>query len=112
MKTGCPLKTQPDFIFNKKWLYRYTPNYPVEILSAQFPRHQAVVLHTSFSIKPGQRYIQFPKSKIAIGSKFPTFTLDYSKGLKNILGSDVDFDKWSFNVADNFNLKLEGSAKI
>ena len=106
-----PIENTTDFIFNKKWLYRYTPNYPVEILSAQFPRHQAVVLHTSFSIKPGQRYIQFPKSKIAIGSKFPTFTLDYSKGLKNILGSDVDFDKWSFNVADNFNLKLEGSVK-
>ncbi|MDP4285654.1 MAG: DUF5686 and carboxypeptidase regulatory-like domain-containing protein [Bacteroidota bacterium] len=106
-----PINNSTDFILNKKWLYRFTPNYPVEILSSQFSRYQAVVLHTSFSIKPGQRYIQFPKSKVAIGSKFPTFTLNYSKGFKNIFGSDVDFDKWSFNVADNMNLKLAGLVK-
>ena len=29
----------------------------------------------------------------------------------NILGSDVDFDKWSFNIADDVNLKLAGTFK-
>ena len=106
-----PLDNTTDFILNKKYLYRFTPNYPVEILSSQFTPHQAVVLHASFSIKPGQKYIEFPHSKIAIGSKYPTFTLDYTKGFKNIFGSDVDFDKWSFTVADNVNLKLAGSIK-
>ncbi len=106
-----PIENTTDFILNKKWLYRFTPNYPTEILSTQFPRHQAVIVHASLRITPGQRYIQFPKSKIAIGSKFPTLTLDYSKGFKDIFGSDVDFDKWSFNVADNVNLKLAGAIK-
>jgi hypothetical protein len=106
-----PLDNTTDFILNKKFLYRFTPNYPVEILTSQFTPHQAVVLHTAFSIKPGQKYIQFPHSKIAIGSNYPTFTLDYTKGLKNVFGSDVDFDKWSFTVADNANLKLAGSVK-
>ena len=106
-----PIDNTTDFILNKKWLNRFTPNYPVEILSTQFLRHQAFVLHASLSIKPGQRYIQFPKSKITIGSKYPTFTLDYTKGFKNIFGSDVDFDKWSFNIAGNTNLKLAGSVK-
>ena len=106
-----PLDNTTDFILNKKFRYRFTPNYPVEILSSQFTPHQAVVLHASFSIKPGQKYIEFPHSKIAIGSKYPTFTLDYTKGFKNIFGSDVDFDKWSFTVADNANLKLAGSIK-
>ena len=106
-----PLDNTTDFILNKKYLYRFTPNYPVEILSSQFTPHQAVLLHASLSIKPGQKYIQFPHSKIAIGSKYPTFTFDYTKGFKNIFGSDVDFDKWSFNVSDNANLKLAGSVK-
>lgn len=103
-----PINNTTDFIFNKKWQYRLTPNYPVEIESTQFPRHQAVVAHASVIIQPGQRYIQFPTYKMAIGSTYPTFTFDYSKGFKNIFGSDVDYDKWSLNVADEDNLKLAG----
>ncbi|HEY9341802.1 MAG TPA: DUF5686 and carboxypeptidase regulatory-like domain-containing protein [Hanamia sp.] len=106
-----PIENTTDFILNKKWLSRFTANYPTEILSSQFDPHQSVVVHASFSIRPGQRYIQFPKSKMAIGSKYPTFTLDYSKGFKNIFGSDVDFDKWSFDIEDETNLKLAGSVK-
>jgi len=103
-----PIDNTTDFILNKKWQYRFTPNYPVEILSSQFPRHQAVLGRLSLSIQPGQHYIQFPTYRMAIGSTYPTFTFDYTKGFKNIFGSDVDYDKWSLNVADNNNLKLAG----
>jgi hypothetical protein len=63
------------------------------------------------SIKPGQRYIQFPRSKVAIGSKYPTFTAGLQHGFSSLLGSDVDFDKWKFEIADDANLKLAGSIK-
>jgi hypothetical protein len=106
-----PIENTTDFILNKKWLSRFTPNYPVEILSTQFSQHQAVLVHSSLSITPGQHYIQFPQSKFAIGSKYPTFTLDYTKGFKNILGSDVDYDKWAFNILGDANLKMAGSIK-
>ncbi|MEO6948227.1 MAG: DUF5686 and carboxypeptidase regulatory-like domain-containing protein [Ginsengibacter sp.] len=106
-----PLNNTTDYIWNKKWLYRYTPNYPTELLNSQFIRHQAVLIHTSFSIKPGQKYIQFPKYKMAVGSKLPTFTVDYTKGIKQLFGSDVDYDKWSLAISDDANLKLGGSIK-
>jgi hypothetical protein len=106
-----PIDNTTDFILNKKWQYRFTTNYPVEILSSQFPRHQAVLARISVSVQPGQHYIQFPTYRMAIGSTYPTFTFDYTKGFKNIFGSDVDYDKWSFNVADNNNLKLAGVIK-
>lgn len=106
-----PLDNTTDFILNKKWQKRYTPNYPTEILASQFERHQAVLLHASFSIKPGQKYIQFPSYKMAIGSKLPTFTADYTKGIKNLFGSDVDYDKWALSISDDANLKLAGSIK-
>lgn len=106
-----PLDNTTDYLFNKKYQYRLTPNYPVEVLSSNFMHHQAVLLHASFSIKPGQKYIEFPNSKVAIGSKYPTFTLEYTKGFKNILGSDVDFDKWLLSIGDDVNLKLLGLIK-
>ncbi|MDE3182135.1 MAG: carboxypeptidase-like regulatory domain-containing protein [Bacteroidota bacterium] len=106
-----PLNNTTSYIWSKGWLYRITPNYPVEILSSQFQRYQAVVIHASFSFQPGQQYIQFPKYKMSLGSDYPTFTIGYSKGFKNIFGSDVDFDKWSVNVATDVNLKLAGVLK-
>ena len=86
----------------------FTPNYPVEQLSAPFPRHQAFLTRLGFQYQPGQRFIEFPDRKISIGSKYPTLELQYEKGWRGILGSDVDFDKWRFSIWDDVNLKLRG----
>lgn len=104
-----PLNNTTKFTIFKKDSIHITPNYPYEKISSQFNRHQAVILSASVSYKPGQKYILFPNSKMAIGSKYPTFTLNYSKGIKDLLGSDVDFDKWQFSVNDDKNLKLAGT---
>ncbi|MEO6136927.1 MAG: DUF5686 and carboxypeptidase regulatory-like domain-containing protein [Ginsengibacter sp.] len=106
-----PIDNTTDFILNKKWLDRFTPNYPVEIMSSQFTRHQSVAIHAGFNFQPGQRYIQYPKYKMAIGSEYPTFLIEYTEGIKDILGSDVDYDKWKLKVTDDMNLKLAGAIK-
>ena len=106
-----PLENTTYFTFFKDSA-NITPNYPFERISRSelFP-HQAVILSASMSYKPGQKYIQLPYSKIPLGSKYPTFTLSYSKGINNIFGSDVDFDKWKFTINDDKNFKLAGLLK-
>jgi len=106
-----PLDNTTNFTFFKKDSIYITPNYPYEQISAQFPRHQAVIISVDLSIRPGQKYIEFPHSKVSIGSNFPLFSLNYTKGVKNILGSDVDFDKWRFMISNDANLKLAGTLK-
>jgi len=86
----------------------FLPNHPYELDTVPFNRHHALVAGIQLTWQPGQRYIQFPRYKTAIGSKYPTFSLEYNKGIDNIFGSDVDFDKWKFSVYDNLNLKLRG----
>lgn len=103
-----PLNNTTQFTVFKKDSINITPNYPTEILSSQFTQHQAFIISVDVSIKPGQRYIQFPNRKISIGSKYPTFSFNYTKGFKTLLGSDVDFDKWRFTVNDDKNFKLAG----
>jgi hypothetical protein len=88
-----------------------SPNYPVELMQAPFERHQALVLQSSISFQPGQRYIQFPHHRVPIGSRWPTFSLSYAKGVRDLLGSDVDFDKWSFHISDERNLGMPGLLK-
>lgn len=106
-----PLNNTTNFTFSKKDSIHITPNYPNEKIAQQFSQHQAAIVTAVISFKPGQRYIQFPYSKVAIGSKYPTFTVSYSKGINGLFGSDVDFDKWKFSVNGDKNLKLLGEVK-
>lgn len=106
-----PLNNTTDFTISKKDSNHIEPNYPILRLPAQFTRHQAVILGFDISFKPGQRYIQFPHSKMSIGSKYPTFSFGYRKGIKDVLGSDVDFDQWKFAINDDKNFKLFGTLK-
>ena len=59
--------------------------------------------------KPGVKYIEFPDRKISIGSKYPTLSFGFKQGIKNVLGSSVDYSKWQFGINDNMNLKLGGT---
>jgi hypothetical protein len=105
-----PLLNSTNFTFFKKNTIRFTPNYPFEKISeADFIRHQAFIVSLDLSIKPGLHFIEYPNRKVPIDSKLPTFSFNYTKGLKGALGSDVNFDKWHFNISDNKNLKLVGT---
>ncbi len=107
-----PLSNTTDYAFAAKDSAKlFTPNYPFEKITQQFTRHQAVIAGIELQYQPGQRYIQFPNNKMPIGSKYPTFSLSYTKGIESLLGSDVNFDKWKFGVWDDINLKLRGLLK-
>ncbi len=107
-----PLNNSTNFTLFKKDSVNITKNYPYDKIDNQFTPHKAVILSVDLSFKPGQKYIQFPNRKMAIGSKYPTFTINYTKGINGILGSDVNFDKWKFNIAGDQNFKLGGQLKF
>ncbi len=106
-----PLDNSTKFTIYKKDSIHITPNYPYDRITAQFTSHKALLLAAEISFKPGQKYIQFPYSKMAVGSKYPTFTVAYTKGISGLLGSDVNFDKWKFSVYDDVNLRIAGLLK-
>lgn len=106
-----PLNNTTDFVIFSSKKSNLTPNFPYERIPAQFTPHQAFVFSADISFKPGQKYIQFPNRKSSLGSKYPTFALNYTKGIYGLFGSDVNFDKWRFEVSDNKNLKIAGLLK-
>lgn len=103
-----PLENTTDFTWNTKAKHTYLPNYPSELVTKNFAKHQAAIATIGFTIEPKPRYIEFPDRTINIGSRWPVFSAQYTKGFKSIFGSDVDFDKWQIGVRDNLNLKLYG----
>jgi hypothetical protein len=105
-----PVTNASDFSFFKK-KNASLPNHPFELASVPFTRHAAFVTSLTLSYQPGQLYIQYPRSKMPIGSQYPTFEVQYAKGIPSIFNSTADFDKWRFSVYDDMNLKLLGTLR-
>jgi len=103
-----PLDNITTYTWRKDENRSYSPNYPNELVAANITPHQSFTLIAGINWQPGTKYIEYPDRKISLGSRYPNFSLQFTQGIKNILGSDADFSKWNFYVADNLNLKLKG----
>lgn len=93
-------------IFNK-----FTPNYPTEITNQPMQPNKAFLVGFRISFRPGTKYIELPDRVVNSFSRTPTFGFQYTKGIKNVLGSNSDFDKWRFSVIGDINFKLGGEFK-
>ena len=106
-----PLNNTSNFTIFKSDSSKIMPNYPTEKIATQFDAHKALIVGFSITFKPGQKFIQFPTYKVGIGSRYPTFLLNYTKGISNVFNSSVNFDKWRFYIQDDKNFKIAGSLK-
>jgi hypothetical protein len=93
-------------VFNK-----FTPNYPTEISNQPMLSNKAFLIGIRISFRPGTKYIELPDRVVNSFSRTPTFGFQYTKGIKNVLGSNSDFDKWRFSVIGDINFKLGGEFK-
>jgi hypothetical protein len=106
-----PLNNTTDYSFFGSKNKQFTPNYPYELINENFSPNQALIAGIDLQFKPGQRYIEFPDNRFAIGSKYPTLALSFRAGIPNLFGSDVNYEKWQFSLWDNVNFKLKGEFK-
>ncbi len=107
-----PLNNSTNFTFDRSDSIYITPNYPYEKIPSQFTRHQAAIVEAAVSFTPGQRYIQFPNTKIPIGSKYPTISIAYTKAIQGVFGSDASFDKWKMSIEGQKNMRIAGLLKF
>jgi hypothetical protein len=92
-----------------------TSNTPwnAEIDTSRFSPHNALVWSTSLRYRPGAQYKILNGKRLYHGSPWPTFTLNYSKGM-----ADVDYDFISLGIDDqlksgpgeHFRYYLEGGS--
>lgn len=99
-----PVENTTDYVLFKNAYRTFTPNHPEELAHLPFEKEQVLTLTGALSYQPGQKFIEYPKYKMPIGSTYPTFTLMYTKGF-----IDGDFDKWKLSVHDDMNFKLFGA---
>jgi hypothetical protein len=75
------------------------PGTPADDHSFLFPENQALTFATSATFTFDQEYVTRPTGKFNLPSKYPTLTLNYRKGINNLLGSDVNYDFTSVDVS-------------
>lgn len=103
-----PLENTSSYSIGDRKGVEFTPNYPIELMTENFKRHQALTADIGFTWRPGTTYIELPDRTNSLGSRYPTLTFNYTQGLHKLLGSDVQFSKWRFGISDNLDLNLLG----
>lgn len=76
-----------------------------------FQAYNAFYSKVKLQYTPAQRYRREPKEKVILGSKLPTFYVQWEKGVPGLAQSKVDFDYLEFGVEQMMNLGLIGISK-
>ncbi len=99
---------------NRKWLpnsntysffhpdhHEFTSNNPLtpEQDIPLFPENQSFKLSLRTTYDFSNKYETYPFGRRYLPSDYPTIGLSYSKGIKNIFGSDVDYDLLAADIS-------------
>ena len=76
----------------------------------EFKEYKKSEIKLRFQYRPFQKYYFYHNKKVIIGSDWPEFFLEYRKGLKGVLGSEVDYDFIELGVQDYRNIGRLGYA--
>lgn len=75
-----------------------------------FDPYNAVYSKIRLDYTPGVKYIREPKEKISLGSKWPTFFIEWRKGLRGIFNSRVAFDYMEYGIEQTIRLRTAGNS--
>ena len=79
--------------------------------AVDFASYRAVYGKWKLQYTPGQQYRREPKEKLILGSRWPTFYVQWEKGIPGIAASQVDFDYFEFGMEQVLKLGLAGVSR-
>jgi len=74
-----------------------------------FPAYQAMVSDITLSYTPRQKYMREPYRKVVLGSAWPSFFINYERGIPSIFGSDIDHEYIQFDIQQAFKIGTIGT---
>lgn len=84
------------------------PNIPSNdlVTAEQLEKHQTLAAQISLEYTPRNRYRIRNNTRIYVGSKYPTFMLNYSGALSNLLGSDSEYGLLKLGIRQKIDFGL------
>ena len=81
-------------------------------LPTRFSSNRALFADINLSYTPFQKYIREPKQKIILGSRWPTFSINYRQAIAGVFGSNIDYSYLEFRIDQDFALGLLGRSEL
>lgn len=78
--------------------------------AVDFPSYNALYARVRLEYTPHQRYIREPKEKVILGSVWPTFYVQWRKGVPGVFGSTINFDYLELGVQQLVKLGIMGTS--
>ncbi len=82
----------------------------VDNQAVDFPSYNAFYAKLRLEYTPRQKYIREPKEKIIMGSAWPTFYVQWRKGIPGILQSKINLDYLEFGIQQSVKLGVMGTS--
>ena len=88
----------------------FTPNVPIhqDISYTLVNDHTASIASLEISYTPEFYYKMINGVKVNLYSRYPNFRFKYTKGIKNLLQSDVSFDQIEFSINQGHDIRRLG----
>jgi hypothetical protein len=75
-----------------------------------FQNYQTTIATFTLQFTPYQKYMTEPNRKVVLGSRWPTFSIHYERGVPELLGSDIDFSYGSINARQDIKVGTLGTS--
>jgi hypothetical protein len=76
----------------------------------KFEAYRAITASVDISYTPKQLYLRQPLEKVILGSKYPTFGLQWRKGLNGLFNSRLDFDYIEARITQQKTIGIFGQS--
>ncbi len=115
---GLVLRNRLELV-GRKSVAGYKTNDKIDSLFGSTLTNNQAVYFTSYNafynsigldFTPRQKYIREPKEKVILGSKWPTLSVTWRKGVKDFLNSVIDFNYLEFGISQKLKLGLAGES--
>lgn len=83
-----------------------------ENIPLDFDGYREFLLRFRVEIVPFQKFDLLPNSKRVLGSKFPTFSVEFNQGIPNVFNSSVNFQQLFLEIRKDYSLKSFGNGKV
>ncbi|MEM9916918.1 MAG: DUF5686 and carboxypeptidase regulatory-like domain-containing protein [Bacteroidota bacterium] len=111
----APLVNNTNFSYFDHGDREYTSNRPfegspVDACELCVTDHKAFITSFSLRFRPGQKYMSYPGRKYILGTKYPSFILQYRKAFA-VDKEYLDYDMIRFRIEDDFTLGIFGKTQ-
>jgi hypothetical protein len=99
-----------NLTFNHDFKQTGTYDYATQIEGVTLLKNEFIFteIGAGFKWAYGEKFLQTTKARISLGTNYPVVFFQYTRGIKNFLSGQYDYNKFDLKIRKTFNIKFLG----